>query len=469
MGRSSSVHADSASIPTRVPAAIHRAAPIVPAPGRTMGSARRRQPEPSPGCWRFRRAPMTSDQPPPRHPRPGSRPRWRWSPILSADLDDVSLAQARAVVDGEVDDWADLGGEPGPVRVVESVVRSPPAWTRRSRAGRRRHSAGPRLDDRWRRIRCDQARTSYSTQPSERATGRGGQPTIIGDIMLGRRVGGCSSDAVIRSAVFRPLAERLASADITVGNLESTLSRSARPGRAAIPSGPTPSVLEGLRAGRVRPAVRGQQPPRRLRQKAIVETLEKLEDGGLPDRRRWRRSRRGALSPWSSTVDGVRVGFVATDSTARPPPPVAARPGPIASTLPADRSAGQEGARPGRRLRPRPGGRRGRSHSRTGARSTRTEPEQSQRRSRRALADAGVDVVVGGHPHWVQGWETSVMPPSCTRSATSSSTWTSCGRPDEGIFVEIVSRGGRCRRDQAGAVRHRRQVHPAPGRREACR
>ena len=34
-------------------------------------------------------------------------------------------------------------------------------------------------------------------------------------------------------------------------------------------------------------------------------------------------------------------------------------------------------------------------------------PEASQRRAARAFADAGADLVIGGHPHWVQGWETS--------------------------------------------------------------
>ncbi len=33
-------------------------------------------------------------------------------------------------------------------------------------------------------------------------------------------------------------------------------------------------------------------------------------------------------------------------------------------------------------------------------------PEQSQRQAARAFAEAGADLVIGGHPHWVQGWET---------------------------------------------------------------
>ena len=70
-------------------------------------------------------------------------------------------------------------------------------------------------------------------------------------------------------------------------------------------------------------------------------------------------------------------------------------------------------------------------------------PEASQRRAARAFADAGADLVIGGHPHWVQGWETrSATPWSCTRSATSSSTWTSRPRRWRAIFVEVVLWGG---------------------------
>lgn len=33
-------------------------------------------------------------------------------------------------------------------------------------------------------------------------------------------------------------------------------------------------------------------------------------------------------------------------------------------------------------------------------------PEPSQRQAARAFAEAGADLIIGGHPHWVQGWET---------------------------------------------------------------
>ena len=70
-------------------------------------------------------------------------------------------------------------------------------------------------------------------------------------------------------------------------------------------------------------------------------------------------------------------------------------------------------------------------------------PERSQRRIARALADAGVDVVVGGHPHWVQGWE-SIGDATVVHSLGNFIFDMDFMREtNEGIVVEIVSRGGR--------------------------
>jgi poly-gamma-glutamate synthesis protein (capsule biosynthesis protein) len=69
-------------------------------------------------------------------------------------------------------------------------------------------------------------------------------------------------------------------------------------------------------------------------------------------------------------------------------------------------------------------------------------PEPSQRAAARAFAGAGADLVIGGHPHWVQGFET----------AGSAAVVHSLGnfvfdmdfqtKTREGIFLEIVLWGG---------------------------
>ena len=87
--------------------------------------------------------------------------------------------------------------------------------------------------------------------------------TIVGDVMLGRRVGRAIADDP--RAAFRPLASRLSRADVTVGNLESTLSTAGRPTQGGDSFGASPRVAAGPRLGRVRRRVPGQQPRRRLR------------------------------------------------------------------------------------------------------------------------------------------------------------------------------------------------------------
>jgi poly-gamma-glutamate capsule biosynthesis protein CapA/YwtB (metallophosphatase superfamily) len=62
-----------------------------------------------------------------------------------------------------------------------------------------------------------------------------------------------------------------------------------------------------------------------------------------------------------------------------------------------------------------------------------TRTVRDQRTVARALVRAGADVVIGGHPHWVQGssrWGTRWSP---TRWATSFSTWASPARRRKGL------------------------------------
>ena len=68
--------------------------------------------------------------------------------------------------------------------------------------------------------------------------------TVVGDVMLARRVGRAIADDPRRP--FRPLRSRLAGADITVGNLESTLSTDGSPTQGGDSFGARPQVLRGL-------------------------------------------------------------------------------------------------------------------------------------------------------------------------------------------------------------------------------
>ena len=70
--------------------------------------------------------------------------------------------------------------------------------------------------------------------------------TAVGDIMLGRRVG--DRHRADPGAPLKPLAKRLASAEITIGNFESTLSTAGSPTQGGDSFAASPRVIPGLRA-----------------------------------------------------------------------------------------------------------------------------------------------------------------------------------------------------------------------------
>jgi poly-gamma-glutamate synthesis protein (capsule biosynthesis protein) len=390
-------------------------------------------------------AACTEDGRPP-DPTPTPTPRFT-TPLavvahLSRDIDDLTIAQARAVVDGDAFDWKDLGSGAGPLRVVgtvDEVAEDPEAV------------AVVPVDEVTPRVRAltvddeDPLKAGNDfalSQPSDSRPGTVVTTTIVGDIMLGRRVGDSLEQRGDPAAAFRPFAERLASADITVGNLESTLSMSGPPRQGTDSFGADTSVLEGLRMAGFDLLSVANNHLGDFGEDAIVETLERLDNAGF------RTVGAGAnlehaTEPLVITVHGVKVGFVATDS--------------IGETPAADRDS--------------PGTNRVNAPPRTGpldrealdrvADSVRTldadvvialphwgtqytnRPERSQRRIARTLANAGVDVVIGGHPHWVQGWESMGNTTVVHSLGNFIFDMDFMRETNEGIFVEIVSRGGR--------------------------
>ena len=379
-------------------------------------------------------------------PTPSPTPRFE-TPLavvthLSRDLDDLTLAQARAVVDGEAFDWADLGSTAGAMDVVGTVEEV--ADDRDAVAVVPADAVTPRV----RALTVDgedplKAGDDFVlSQPSESQPGAVVTTTIVGDIMLGRRVGDSLERRGDPSAVFRPLAKRLASADITVGNLESTLSKSGAPRQGGDSFGADTSVLAGLRLAGIDLLSVANNHLGDYGSDAIVETLDKLTDAGFRTVGAGTNLAR-ATKPVVITVDGVRVGFVATDSIGETP--AAGRDSPGTNRIdapprtgPLDRQALDRVADSVRDLD---------AHvvialPHWGTQYT-NRPERSQRRIARALADAGVDVVVGGHPHWVQGWE-SIGDATVVHSLGNFIfDMDFMKETNEGIVVEIVSRGGR--------------------------
>lgn len=223
--------------------------------------------------------------------------------------------------------------------------------------------------------------------------------TVVGDVMLGRGVGGDP---------LRPMARRLASADITVGNLESTLAVLGSPNPVqGDPFSASRTVRRDLRAAGFDALSLANNHTGDYGAASLVETVRLLREGGLRPFGAGR-DLAAARRPAVLERDGVRFGFVGFNAIGETPEAGAGRPGANAVSMP-PRTGPLDRAELGRVL-----GDVRRLARRVdvvvvmphwGTQYTH-RPEPVQHDVARALARAGADLVVGGHPHWVQGAET---------------------------------------------------------------
>ena len=221
--------------------------------------------------------------------------------------------------------------------------------------------------------------------------------TVTGDVMLVRRV----PDPV---AALAPLAARLKRADLTVGNLESTLSRDGAPTQGGDSFGATPALLVPLADAGFDALSLANNHAGDFGDSALRQTVATMRGSPIAPFSAGR-DLAEADRPAYLTRSGVRFAFVgfnaigetprATDEKAgalsvRMPP----RTGPlvtadldhVASVIRrADRRADVVVVLP-----------------HWGTQYTHA-PEDIQRQVSRRLVAAGADLVVGGHPHWVQG------------------------------------------------------------------
>lgn len=228
--------------------------------------------------------------------------------------------------------------------------------------------------------------------------------TVVGDIMLGRRVGAAAQAAGDPSAPLGPLADRLARADITVGNLESTLSDGGTPRQGDDSFSAPPAVLGGLRAAGFDVLGLANNHAGDYGRPALVETVRRVADSGIEPLGAGA-DRAAAWRPVIVERRGVRVGLLAFNAigeTYR-----AAPDSPGAASLRMDPRTGPLRRAELQRVQRRVASLAGRVDvvlvlPHWGDQYTH-QPVPDQRRVGRALIDAGASVVVGGHPHWVQG------------------------------------------------------------------
>jgi poly-gamma-glutamate capsule biosynthesis protein CapA/YwtB (metallophosphatase superfamily) len=318
---------------------------------------------------------------------------------------ELDLEQARQLVNGRRMTWAELGQPGGTVHVrtgrralskaerdaaVVAVV--PASQVRPTVQVARVGGLDPlRSPDRY------PLTTAAAQRPPVVAT-----VNVVGDIMLGRRVGDAAAGDP--GAPLRPMQRRLARSDLTVGNLESTLSTTGAPRQGDDSFAADPTVLPALADAGFDLLSLANNHTGDFGPRAFRQTMHRIDrspiapiGAGLNGRAAW--------SPVVLRTNGLRFGFVAFNAIGETPRATA-------------RHAGVAEVRMGPRTGPL--NRRDLHRLTTTIRSLarRTDvvialphwgeqytnfPVPDQRRVGAAMIDAGADLVVGGHAHWVQG------------------------------------------------------------------
>lgn len=353
---------------------------------------------------------------------------------------DVEITAARAVVAGRAD------------RLTAGGVRFTVAVLDRVRTDRSVVAAVPatEVDETVRVLTVDGRHPLRDpgryplTAPSDRPVGEVTTITIAGDLMLARRVAAAHRDDP--AAPLRPYAKRLAGAELTVGNLESTLSTDGEPTQGGDSFGADPEVLDGLKLAGFDLLSLSNNHVGDYGRAAMLQTFRELAAakidyvGAGPDLGRARR-------PVVITDGAVRIGIIGTESIGETPAATNTRPGTNRldmppRTGPLDRRALDRIANDIRGLSERvdlviviP---------HWGTQYTHVA-EPSQRTAARAFAEAGADLIIGGHPHWVQGWEPigeATVVHSLGNFVFDMDFQT---KTREGVFLEIVAWAGEVR------------------------
>jgi poly-gamma-glutamate synthesis protein (capsule biosynthesis protein) len=288
--------------------------------------------------------------------------------------------------------------------------------------------------------------------------------TVVGDVMLARGV----RDP---AAALRPMAPWLRTADLTIGNLESTLSRAGAPRQGNDSFGADPQVARLLANSGFDALSLANNHAGDFGDRALVRTVRRLRAAGL----RTFGAGADADRAWAPAVverHGMRFGFLGFNAIGETPAVTARRPGAVSVSMP-PRTGPLDRAELDRFLRAV------RDLDRRvdvvvvlphwGTQYTH-RPEPVQRRVGRALVRAGADLVVGGHPHWVQGVDLVDGVPVAHSLGNFVFDMDFMPQTMEGVVLEAAFTGGELR--AVGLVPYRldrrtfapRPMHDAAGR-----
>lgn len=345
----------------------------------------------------FTEAPAPTAPPSATAPEPTTRPlafavNARRPPLA------LTLREARRLERGEITDWRQLGEPAGRLRTTDrtddlahlpmdtvAVVVADAATpaVRLATVG----GVDPLREP-----------AAYPVQVQGPPPGEVTTLTVVGDIMLGRGVPGGSA--------LGPMSARLAAADITVGNLESTLARLGPPQQEPVSDSfsAVPSVRRDLRAAGFDAISLANNHTGDFGEQSLVRTVDLLRAGGLPTFGAGR-DLAEARTPVVLERDGVAFGFLGFNAIGETPEAGPGQPGALSVSMPPrtgplDRAELDRVLTDVRRLSRRVDAVVVLPH--WGTQYTH-RPEAVQRQVARELVRAGADLVVGGHPHWVQG------------------------------------------------------------------
>jgi poly-gamma-glutamate synthesis protein (capsule biosynthesis protein) len=262
--------------------------------------------------------------------------------------------------------------------------------------------------------------------------------TVVGDVMLVRGV----PDA---AAALAPLRDRLRAADLTVGNLESTLSLDGEPMQPNDDSfGGTPALLGPLARAGFDALSLANNHTGDYGTRALVRTVRAFDSSPIADFGAGE-DLAEASRPAVLEVDGVRFAFLGFNAIGETPAAVRGGPGALSLTMPPRTGPLDAGdldrvvsavRRADRRadaviVLPHWGG----NYTRT--------VDPAQRAVARRLVEAGADLVVGGHPHWVQGSERVRGVPVFYSLGNFVFDMDFMAETMEGVLLETTWRGGR--------------------------
>ena len=316
----------------------------------------------------------------------------------------LTLRGARAVLRGELSAWRVLAAPRMPVAPVVTTLESARAVIRAVERDRWTIGVVPaaKVTPTVRAVRVagvDPLRTptAYPVRTDGPEPPTPTRLTVVGDLMLTRGV----TDP---AGALRPMSPPLRAADLTVGNLESTLSTAGVAQQGGDSFGADPSVLGSLRRAGFDALSLANNHTGDYQEAALVETVRRVRGSPIEPFGAGRDLTQ-ASRPAVLERNGLRFGFIGFNAIGETPAAGARSPGALSVRMPprtGPLDAGDLRHVTGvvRRLAERVDVVVVLPH--WGTQYTHV-PEPVQRLVGRRLVDAGADLVAGGHPHWVQG------------------------------------------------------------------